>query len=360
MWSFSLTWRQYSDACLCPANRPALNVLENAVKTNRLLAIAGAGLIVAGAGSAVAGGARADAAQDRRLGEQAAVESKILSDHFEKARLEVLKAAQSPSFAAFYALPGTRDEKLAAGGPVVQKIQTELKELEAFFPNGMVSEVCFINGTGQENARVVDKLVAEVSDLSEDETVSPFFSQTLSTKVGQVYQAKPYISPDTNEWVVSNSTLMPVGDRNALLHFEVSLESFRKLMTGPGLQDAIVIERTSGDVILDFDHKIEGTGKLVSEDEANYSELQRSREVGAAVTLNGERLAFNRVKVDESNANDWILVTKDKAPTRSVPLIASLGAGAAGLIALMLSVVVGRRKDDTAQTTPEREMVSVG
>jgi hypothetical protein len=337
-----------------------MDVLETAVKMNRLLAVAGAGLIVAGAGSAAVGGARADGAQDRRLSEQAAVEGKILSDHFERARLEVLKAAQSPSFAAFYTLPGTREAKLAAGGPVVQQIQAELKTLEALFPDGIVSEVCFIHGAGAENARIVGDHVAEVSELSADETVSPFFAETLSTKVGDVYQAQPYISPDTKQWVVSNSTLLPVGDRNALLHFEVSLESFRKLMTGPGLQDAIVIERSTGDVILDFDHEIKGEGALVSPDEASYAGLQRTQDVGAPVTLNGERLAFNRVKVGPGNANDWILVTKDKAPARTVPLIASMGAGAAGFVALLLSIIISRRKDDAGLPTPEREMVTAG
>ncbi len=336
-----------------------MDLLENAVKTNRLLAVVGAGLIVAGAGSAVAGGPQANGAQDRRLSEQAAVESKILSDHFEKARLEVLQAAKNPAFAAFYTLPGTRDQKLAAGGPVVEEIRGQLKTLEGLFPAGIVTEVCFIHGAGEENARIVGDHVAEASELSADETVSPFFARTLTTNVGEVYQAQPYISPDTKEWVVSNSTVMPIGDRNALLHFEVSLESFRKLMTAPGLQDAIVIERSTGDVILDFDHEIKGAGALVSPDEASYAGLRRTDEVGAPVTLNGERLAFNRVKASPTNSNDWILVTKDNAPSRTVPLVASLGAGAAGLIALVLSMILGRKKD-SALPTPEREKVTVG
>jgi hypothetical protein len=330
------------------------------VKIRRVLAVAGVGLVVAGAASAALGGAKIDSALDRHLVEQAAAESKILSEHFAKAKTEILKASQNPAFATFYSLPGTRDEKIAAGGPVIEAIQVQMKYLEGLFPDGIVSEVCFIHGAGPENARIVGDHVASASELSADETVSPFFAETLSTKPGEVYQAKPYISPDTKQWVVSNSTLMPVGDHNALLHFEVSLESFRKLMTGPGLQDAIVIERSTGDVILDFDHEIVGSGPLESPNEASYAGLQRTQEVGAPVTLNGERLAFHRVDAGAGNANDWILVTKGKLSGRTLPLIASIGAAAAGLVLLILSTIVGRRTPSAdVPHRDDRELVGV-
>jgi hypothetical protein len=46
-----------------------------------------------------------------------------------------------------------------------------------------------------------------------------------------VYQARPYVSPDTREWVISNSTLMPSADgsKQATVHFEVTIASFRKV-----------------------------------------------------------------------------------------------------------------------------------
>ena len=330
------------------------------VKIRRVLAAAGVGLVVAGAASAALGGVKIDTALDRRLVEQAANESKTLSDHFAKAKIEILKASQNPAFATFYSLPGTREERIAAGGPVVQAMQAQMKDLEALFPNGIVSEVCFIHGAGPENARIVGDHVALASELSADETVSPFFAETLSTKPGDVYQARPYISPDTKQWVVSNSTLLPVGDRNALLHFEVSLESFRKLMTGSGLQDAVVIERSTGDVILDFDHEIVGAGPLESPNEPSYAGLQRTLEVGAPVTLNGERLAFHRVAGGSTNSNDWILVTKGKVSGRTVPLIASIGAAAAGLVLLVLSLIVGRRTPSVAvPNLDDRELAGV-
>jgi hypothetical protein len=122
------------------------------VKIRRVLAVAGIGLVVAGAASAALGGPRVGTALDRHLVEQAAAESKILSDHFAKAKVEILKASQNPAFATFYSLPGTREEKIAAGGPVIEAMQAQMKDLEALFPDGIVSEVCFIHGAGAENA----------------------------------------------------------------------------------------------------------------------------------------------------------------------------------------------------------------
>jgi hypothetical protein len=366
-WISSRSDRNSLTACVCSdpteasgSGRDRFEAWRVIVKIRRVLAAAGVGLVVAGAASAALGGAKTDTALDRRLVEQAATESKILSDHFAKAKIEILKASQNPAFATFYSLPGTREERIAAGGPVIQAMQAQMKDLEGLFPDGIVSEVCFIHGAGAENARIVGDHVALASELSLDETVSPFFAETLSTKPGDVFQARPYISPDTKQWVVSNSTLLPVGDRNALLHFEVSLESFRKLMTGPGLQDAIVIERSSGNVILDFDHEIKGSGPLESADEPSYEGLQRTQEVGAPVTLNGERLAFHRVAGGPSNANDWILVTKAKASGPTIPLIVSIGAAVAGLVLLLLSLVVGRRTPSGAVLTrDDRELVGM-
>jgi hypothetical protein len=57
------------------------------------------------------------------------------------------------------------------------------------------------------------------------------------------------VSPNTEEWVVSNSTLMPTSDgsKRAIVHFEVTIESFRKVAAGLGSQfDITVVEARTG------------------------------------------------------------------------------------------------------------------
>ena len=69
---------------------------------------------------------------------------------------------------------------------------------------------------------------------------------------GQVYQARPYVSPDTKEWVISNSTLMPTADgsKPAIVHFEVTIESFRKVAASLGSRfDIMVVDARTGQVV---------------------------------------------------------------------------------------------------------------
>ena len=82
--------------------------------------------------------------------------------------------------------------------------------LEELYP-GRISEACLIDGTGTEIARVVDGTVAPASDLSTEEASAPFFAPTMALPEGRVHQSAPYRSPDTDKWVISNSTPLLTG-----------------------------------------------------------------------------------------------------------------------------------------------------
>jgi hypothetical protein len=90
-------------------------------------------------------------------------------------------------------------------------VNQALAYLEELFP-GSIGEACFIDRAGAENARVVRGARALPKDLMPEESMNPFFAPTFALRPGQVYQARPYESPDTGEWVISNSTLLPTGD----------------------------------------------------------------------------------------------------------------------------------------------------
>jgi hypothetical protein len=59
---------------------------------------------------------------------------------------------------------------------------------------------------------------------------APFFAPAFALDFGQIHQTRPYVSPDTDEWLVANATLIPQADgrKRAIVHFEVTVESFRR------------------------------------------------------------------------------------------------------------------------------------
>src|SRR6185312_8907670 len=98
--------------------------------------------------------------------------------------------------------------------------------------------------------------VARAADLSTEEEQAPFFAPTFALDVGQTHQTKPYVSPDTNEWVVANATLIPQpeGRKRAIVHFEVTIESFRDAIGHSEQSDLRVIDGETGRVVIDGRH----------------------------------------------------------------------------------------------------------
>ena len=60
----------------------------------------------------------------------------------------------------------------------------------------------------------------------------------------QVFQSSPYVSPDSNRWVIGNATPIVVGGREvAILHFESNLDAVRTQIAAvlaPGMRVRVV------------------------------------------------------------------------------------------------------------------------
>jgi diguanylate cyclase (GGDEF)-like protein len=310
------------------------------VKLRRIaLLVAGVVLLAASLGFGISQNrARRQQDRDRRVSDQAMVQGKLLSEYFERARTLTLLSAQNPAFATFYDAPGSRNEKVAAGGPIMAQVTASLSYLETLYPNHAVSEVCFINATGPENARVVGNHVAGVSELSADESSNAFFAPTFALEPGDVYQAAPYVSPDTRQWVISNSTPLPLAHGRALLHFEVSLDSFRAALSDAGKDETVVVDATNGDVVLDAHHPLVVGGPLGAPDDRRYPELAHLAESNGLMTIAGQRVAFQRVATVTGNANHWLVVAT--GPLGDATLLSSLGLGS-GLLLLAGLFVLG-------------------
>jgi hypothetical protein len=168
-------------------------------------------LLPVGIGSGTSARSHAAAALDGALVNTASAQAQVLEDYFSRARSIDLLTANNPAFQDFYGLAGSRAAKVRAGGPVLDRANAALGYLEQLFPDS-IGEACFIDRAGPEVARMVRGVRATPKDLSPDESRAAFFGPTFALRHGQVYQARPYVSPDTKEWVISNSTLMPTTD----------------------------------------------------------------------------------------------------------------------------------------------------
>src|SRR3954453_2496552 len=175
-----------------------------------------------------------------------------LTAYFARAHSIILLTANSPAFAHVLAEPGTRPQKVRGQSRKIAEVTHQLRYLERLYP-GSIGEACFIDVDGAELARVLRGGVARAADLSTTEKQSPFFAPSFALPAGRTYQARPYISPDTNEWVVANATQIPAtgGRERAIVHFEVTIESFRRAMGRTANSELRVVDGRTGRVVID-------------------------------------------------------------------------------------------------------------
>ncbi|HKN56407.1 MAG TPA: hypothetical protein VJX66_28205, partial [Amycolatopsis sp.] len=200
--------------------------------------------------------------------------------------------------------------------------------LEKLYP-GRIGEACFIDADGAENARVVRGERAAVDDLSPDESGNPFFRPTFALKQGQVYQARPYVSPDTNEWVLANSTVVPSRDgvNHAIVHYEVTVESFRQEAAAYGSGPLFVVDAETGAVVIDTARPQKTDAPLGSPDDHRFAGLVSGWKANGQLNIGGRPGAYQRIDDTPGNANHWYAVAL--APSPAHPLT---GVGALAIV----------------------------
>ena len=300
------------------------------IKVAPLLAlVVGVALIPASLWAAVSSHRNDVAAQKRALANEADKQAESLRVYFARARSLTEVMGANPAFTEFYELPGARRAKVRAHGPVVRQAERALSFLEKLFPDS-IGEACFIDRRGPENARAVKGHIAPLSDLSPDETGNPFFKPTFALRAGEVYQARPYVSPDTNEWVIANSTpVMAPGaaGNNAIVHFEITIESFRRNAAQSSERfDVAIVDARTGRVIVDSRNPqpVGQKSTLGRPADRRFVSLTNEQSRSASFETDHRNAAFERVGRAGHNANDWIAVAISRTPTG--PWIDSLGA----------------------------------
>ena len=244
---------------------------------------------------------------DRIARADAAARARALDEYFSRARAVLLLAAQNPAFRDFYDAPGPVDRRLRDGGQALDDVISQMRYLHSLYPDSL-GEICFIDRHGAENARLVRGVTAAAADLSADESANAFFAPTIGIPVGEVLQAAPYVSPDTNDWVISNSTPLVGRDGTvtAMLHYEVSLQSFRQLIVrvGGDYRVRIVDVGASNGVLADSAPPQAGT---LTDRVTDWPTAVPQLAAGVA-KVGHNRVAFQRVGSSRYNENHWVVL----------------------------------------------------
>jgi diguanylate cyclase (GGDEF)-like protein/PAS domain S-box-containing protein len=162
------------------------------------------------------------------LARHAAEESIALEELMAGASRDIRLARQNVIFEE--ALAHTSGQLLPADRLLVETAITYLGD------RYQVDEICVIRADGLETARWVGgKGIAPVGDLSDDERVNnPAVIPTVPLPDDAFFQSDPYISPDSNRWVVGIATpiVLNTGEHAGILHFEIPIQRFVDELTG--------------------------------------------------------------------------------------------------------------------------------
>jgi hypothetical protein len=226
---------------------------------------------------------------DANLMVEASVQSTALSSYFSRSRDIALLVARNTALEDFYEYSDDRLTTIRSADSLMGDINSALVFVEELYP-GRISEVCFIDVSGAENARVVHRQAAGPDDLSPDESGNPFFALTARAKAGEVIQSAPYRSPDTGLRVISNSTpvVLDDGSQPAMIHFEVAMDTFREesIAISPDRR-TMVLDGKTGALVIDTSLPMLVDRPAVLSENAAFTELATSGVQGGLVTING-------------------------------------------------------------------------
>jgi diguanylate cyclase (GGDEF)-like protein len=260
-----------------------------------------------------------------------------LESYFARARAIVLLTANSPAFAHVLAEPGTREDQVRRQSRSLRDVTAQLGYLEELYPRS-IGEACFIDADGEEFARVVRGTVARAADLSTEEEQAPFFGPTFALRPGETHQTSPYVSPDTKEWVVANATQIPVEGvrKRAIVHFEVTVESFRRAMGKTRGAELRVIDGRTGRVVIDGRVPQRVGARLGAPDDTRFLSLAHHDTSHGVTEVDGRTVAYRRIRATTGNNNDWIVLAAAPAPSR----LLSLSPAPLAILVLALVVIV--------------------
>lgn len=214
-------------------------------------------------------------------------------------------------------------------------VNETLVYLSNLYPNS-ISTAGVVDADGHELARVSGGTFVPRSQLSADVSGAAYFAPALDLPSGEAFNSSPYLS-DAGEWVVSVATKIRVGaEHAAVVHFELTLDSFRGRLDAPPGVDAAIVDAETGRVILRADTPVQpdralGGGAHV--DVPGYA---------TGTSTSGEsRLAFAPIPAGSENANRW-LVESSAPAVPWIPLWPAILLVLLALVGVALLLIAAR------------------
>lgn len=161
----------------------------------------------------------------------------IFGSMHKKASRSLVNAAHDKVFLAFFNATSDAERK---------KFKREIEQVSLVVQKRfVVDEMCLIDNTGQELARIVFDKIAPDEDLSPDEASAPFYKPSFAKNDKEVHVQTPYLSPDSERWVIAYTTpiVKKDGSKPAFLHYEMPLEKYQNEMAKgiKGKGDAFIV-----------------------------------------------------------------------------------------------------------------------
>jgi diguanylate cyclase (GGDEF)-like protein len=247
--------------------------------------------------------------QRLEMGQEVSDAAKTVESLLEKVRFNLLLMARDGSFQGYFTETGRKEFWL-------RDIQEAFRYIHFLFPKAM-EEGCFIRSDGREICKIIRGDLADSHEL-EDEYNKEFFKLALALSEGQTYQGEPYISSDTQRWVIPTATpiVLRNGDKAGLIHFELSLKYLQETLH-VRVQDgsSIFIVNDEGDLVLHTDYPVregEPFVKALAQDPSpSYQGVIRKMMQGERgferFTADGSDhyVAFLPIQLAQSNPNHW-------------------------------------------------------
>jgi diguanylate cyclase (GGDEF)-like protein len=283
------------------------------------------------------------AGQRTALAEQAAVASQLLDDFFIRASSLIDLTARNPAFVDLYSVPGGQAARAHATGTVMDRIVDALGYLGRMYPD-RTGQASFVDDGGAENARVVFGEPTPPEELGSDLGNDDYFTPTFALPPGVVYQSKPYLSKELNDWVISSGTQVFTPDRvkRAMVHFELPVESIRHLLNTTTFGQVLIVDGETGGVVIDMSRS---DGSRSEVPDQRFGSLVGGWGDDGGLALGGRQAVYHRIPAEVGNANHWYAVAVTSGPTTILTGVGwlPLVVGSVSLLMIVYALVALRR-----------------